>query len=1278
MNTCPTEPRLTACLLGDLPKAEADAVHIHLESCPACRAAAAELAPPLDTLRAAFDSDAAAPLTLDPVRMAAILATPPPHRARPRRTRFWLAPVIGLAATLVIILSASLLFQSFEPIHYYVKKKCSGASASLGNEIPLSDQLEIAEGDAFDRVAKHDYDEYAADGDDDGISDEPGFLAGTKQPVVVKVKKKPLKRPIVNRKRNLFFETDTEKQPGETVDAWIKDSRGGGDGTYARDPVTGPERDIVTSRSSSPYGGIDHDGGQQVYYRGDDRSGKIDAAKHAELGIAENERVMRNNDAVPERLEKLDQNGDASVKGEARFQKAQIQFDQEDYAGAREELPRVREIEPNNHKEAALIRLSGSPSESDLKPSVDGTPISHGSAVEQVKSPVIHASAASRTAIEKRPIISKYSPKPVELPVLDDSKVSDEVEKDSRSAGQIVQQPVSRGSAVEQVKSPVILRGILAARQHGKGPGPENEPASSPPLESKVPPAPKKVENASLDVGGVVRDWKESGASTPEVPIMFGFDTPRVDESSVAFEEDEAAQTTYSAAASRVHSKGGKMGVGGGSHGGWPDGMDEGLVRFIRMKYDGAGWDDGMDEASRADLNFLDNFRNLTGFKTATKPESHGIALLSRYPKGFAPPFVFMTGDKEIRVSDKEKKILRDYLQGGGMLFADCGSPEWNTSFREFINQVMPGEPLLNIAHDDLLFQQPFSFQNGAPPRWHHGGNRALGVKHKGRWAVFYHPGNLHSAWKQDRGGLSAQKAEGALEMGVNIVYYAFSNYLELTRKFRKGEKPDAPVIPDPPTPVPVPPMPVLPAPVAPTKTTSTPVTPRVPAVFNPFVAAAEQPLSTFAIDVDTASYTRTRQAILAGQLPEPEAVRTEEVVNAFDYGDRAPDHATFRIFVEGSPSPFGHGTSLIRLGIKGRRLGREEARPAVLTFVVDASGSMAQPDRFGLARLALDELIGRLGPDDRIQLIAFNDTARVLADPVAATGRKEILAAFDRIQCTGSTHLESGLRLAYDRAAAAFRPGAENRVILISDGVANLGTGTAADILTHIDAARRQGITLAVFGVGRGTYNDEMLEQLANRGDGTYRFLDSADEVRRAFVDDLAATLYNIASDVKIQVEWLPAAVSRYRQLGYENRALTAEQFRDDTVDAGEVGSGQSVTALYEIERAALAPRAAAEAPLGMVRVRYRPATGGPVAEISRPILATDLAAAFPSTRPQFRIAACAAAFAERLRGSPYANGFSFADVANALRPAVMEFTLDARLTDLLRLIETADRLAK
>jgi len=345
---------------------------------------------------------------------------------------------------------------------------------------------------------------------------------------------------------------------------------------------------------------------------------------------------------------------------------------------------------------------------------------------------------------------------------------------------------------------------------------------------------------------------------------------------------------------------------------------------------------------------------------------------------------------------------------------------------------------------------------------------------------------------------------------------------------------------------------------------------------------------------------------------------------------------------------------------------------------VVDTSGSMGQPDRIGLARRALTELLGSLGPEDRVQLIAFNNFARIVSEPVPPSERLALLAAFNRLQCTGSTHLEEGLRLAYTQAAAAFRPGAENRVILLSDGVANLGSDSAADILAQIDAARRQGITLSVFGVGRGAYNDAMLEQLANKGDGAYRFLDSAAEVRRAFVDDLAATLYTIAADAKIQVEWFPAAIARYRQIGYENRALAAEQFRDDAVDAGEVGSGQAVTALYEIERAAAAPRAAADAPLGVVRVRYRPVAGGPVDEISRLILPADLAPSFQAARPAFRVAVCAAAFAEKLRRSPHAAGYAFADVADRLRPAALEFALDTRIAELLNLVEAADRLSK
>ncbi|GEM_PF-1340243 len=1268
MKHCPFENRLTTSLLGDLSPAEAEVVQAHVDACPACRATAANLAPLLDTLRAALAQDAAVPRSLDPGRLASVLAIQPPrHR---RRTRFWLGPVIGLAATLFIVLGATLFFPHASP---YRIPKGSGepefsfalsadAYGDAGVDTSFRVMTEAANedgnglGDNFwtsgetfsgspHRPPEGGGDRWengeAADRDDDGISDETEFRAGEKKPVVFRRIAPPV-------------DTDTAKQPGWTSEAWTKDGRDGGD-THAWDSISeaaqakaSPEMraqlqiaiaDIAKARGDYPCAKAQY---ERVVT--DPISGRTDAAKHAELKIAEVERLTRQYDVSLERLEKLDKDGDASVKSEARYQQALTKFDQEDYAGAREALARVREIAPD-HAEASLlegklavrtgklmeateIRLGSASPAADPKPSGNDTPISDRAVEEQVKSPVFF-----------RGIVG------------------------SRTAG------ADTGAKGERDDK------IVTARTGGSKKRPVMNPFSA-----------ERFGFPSLDAADIVQDTDHKGdikeirsywgeRKTGSDPMPPGDDRSSLNDSRIVPEkEGQMSRVTYMANASRaVSGRGGKMGAGGAGPGGWPDGMQDARVRFIRMKYDGAGWDDGMDEASRADVNFLDYFRNITGFKTATKAEAHPITLLAKYPKGYAPPFVFMTGDTEIRVSDKEKKILREYLLGGGMLFADCGSPQWDRSFRDFMDQLMPGANLITIADDDVLFKLPFSFNNGAPALWHHGGNHAMGLKHKGRWAVFYHPGEIHSAWKQDRGGLPSKMSEGAYEMGVNIVYYAFTHYLELTRKYRNEGTRDAPEPePEPESePKPEPKLEQDPAAAA-------PKAPRVPAAFNSFVIAAEEPFSTFAIDVDTAAFTRTRQAILSGNLPEPEAVRTEEIVNAFDYGDRAPDRATFRIFIEGAPTPFGRGTSHVRLGIKGRRLGREEARPAILTFVVDASGSMGQIDRIGLARLALDELLGRLGPNDRIQLVAFNDGARVLLDAVPPSERQAVLAAFDRIQCTGSTHLESGLRLAYSQAADAFQAGAENRVILISDGVANLGSGDAADILTHIEANRRQGITLTVFGVGRGTYNDEMLEQLANRGDGSYRFLDSADEVRRAFVDDLAATLYTIASDVKIQVEWFPAAVARYRQMGYENRALTTEQFRDDTVDAGEVGSGQAVTALYEIEPVAPATHTAADAQLGVVRVRYRPATGGAVDEISRPILASDLSGTFQATRPQFRIAVCAAAFAERLRCSPYADGYAFADVADALRPVVTEFTLDARLGELLRLVESAARLSR
>jgi len=283
-----------------------------------------------------------------------------------------------------------------------------------------------------------------------------------------------------------------------------------------------------------------------------------------------------------------------------------------------------------------------------------------------------------------------------------------------------------------------------------------------------------------------VKKKKKKFVLNPRSAISFH--RPDLDDSDVSKKVEEASQATYVADSTRVMGTGagGKMGAGGGKKGGWPDGMENAKVRFIRLEYDGPDWEDGMDALSRADMNFLDAFRKLTGFPVATQGESHPISRLADYPKGMAPPFVYMTGAGDIRVTEREIGTLRDYLMSGGMLFADCGSPRWDGPFRNLAQRLFPGEPLTTISDDDPIFQAPFTFANGAPPLWHHGGMRAQGVKYKGRWAIFYHPGDINDAWKTGHSGMEAQMAEGAIEMGVNIVYYAFTHYLELTRKDRK------------------------------------------------------------------------------------------------------------------------------------------------------------------------------------------------------------------------------------------------------------------------------------------------------------------------------------------------------------------------------------------------------------------------------------------------------------------------------------------------------------
>jgi Ca-activated chloride channel family protein len=445
----------------------------------------------------------------------------------------------------------------------------------------------------------------------------------------------------------------------------------------------------------------------------------------------------------------------------------------------------------------------------------------------------------------------------------------------------------------------------------------------------------------------------------------------------------------------------------------------------------------------------------------------------------------------------------------------------------------------------------------------------------------------------------------------------------------------------------------------------------------NPFLSAAEQPFSTFAIDVDTAAYTLARNYMLQGFLPPAEAVRTEEFVNFFDYGYKPPAGEMFKVYAQVAPSRFGRGLHLLAIGVKGRRLGREEQRRACLTFLVDTSGSMDKPDRLGLVQKSLRMLVDRLGPDDVVAIVQYDSHARLVLEPTRAAEKETILKVVAGLQCGRSTNLEEGMRLAYEVAAANFVSGGENRVLVLSDGAANLGAGSAEDILKVVEARRRQGVRLSVFGFGMGTYDDVMLETLANKGDGAYAFIDSEEEARRVFVDDLASTLNTIASDVKIQVEFNAKRVAKYRQVGYENRQLKKEDFRNDAVDAGEVGSGQSVTALYEIELMDAAAWRGSE-PVAVLRVRHRQTDAGEVKEIERPVTESDRAATFEQAPAPFRLAACVAEFAEILRGSPFAQGSEFSEVAAALRPVALEFGLDQRVAELLRLVESAGGMSR
>lgn len=430
----------------------------------------------------------------------------------------------------------------------------------------------------------------------------------------------------------------------------------------------------------------------------------------------------------------------------------------------------------------------------------------------------------------------------------------------------------------------------------------------------------------------------------------------------------------------------------------------------------------------------------------------------------------------------------------------------------------------------------------------------------------------------------------------------------------------------------------------------------------NPFQLVRTEPLSTFALDVDSGAYSNVRRFLDDGQLPPADAVRLEEMINYFTYDYPAPDNQPFAINTELSQAPWQPQHQLLRIGIKGQEIENEALPPSNLVFLFDVSGSMNDPDKLPLLKSAFRLLVNELRPEDRVSIVVYAGAAGLVLPSTSGAEKETILAALDNLEAGGSTAGGEGIELAYQEAADNFLDNGNNRIILATDGDFNVGMSSDAELIRLIEQKREQDIFLTVLGFGTGNLKDAKMEQLANNGNGNYAYIDNILEAKKVLVTEMGGTLLTLAKDVKIQVEFNPTQVQAYRLLGYENRLLTAQDFNDDTKDAGELGAGHTVTALYEIvpvgvdspvelptvddlkyqETQSNSGNFAGE--LLQLKLCYKPPTGDNSALITQAI-AND-SKPLDQASPDFRFAAAVAEFGMLLRDSPYRGESSFDQV--------------------------------
>ena len=443
----------------------------------------------------------------------------------------------------------------------------------------------------------------------------------------------------------------------------------------------------------------------------------------------------------------------------------------------------------------------------------------------------------------------------------------------------------------------------------------------------------------------------------------------------------------------------------------------------------------------------------------------------------------------------------------------------------------------------------------------------------------------------------------------------------------------------------------------------------------NPVRSALEHPVSTFSIDVDTASYSFVRRSLKEGVLPDPDSVRVEEMINYFPYEWPGPGAAEvpFNTTISVMPTPWNEHTRLMHVAIKGFDIEPAQKPAANLVFLIDTSGSMNAPDRLPLLRSAFRLLVGQLSAADTVSIVTYAGNAGTVLEPTSGSERQKILDALDRLESGGSTAGEAGIRQAYRLAEESFVQGGVNRIMLATDGDFNVGPSSDEELKKLVEEKRRSGVFLSVFGFGRGNFNDQLMQMIAQNGNGQAAYIDTLAEAQKVLVEEAGSTLFPIAKDVKIQVEFNPQKVSEYRLIGYETRALNREDFNNDRVDAGEIGSGHSVTAIYEITPAGSPAQtmdalrygeARANNPSGIanadeyafVKIRYKLPDEDTSKLITTPVTAANEVASFDQASVDQRFSVAVAAFGQKLRDADATAGLSYdriIEIATAARGA-------------------------